>query len=332
MNSTVIYFRDKAGHLIALECQWTWKGGYSKAWKFIDLATEKRLIGAPNPAGKVFVYTIGLMEAFSTQAQYSISSAIEFVKGFSPLKAKKEKRSEHSTENDDEETPEYDNGFARQVEAKLHKEAQRLREQAEANERLQEQIVEMQQQAEELKKLKAAAETKNKEEVERQRQVQLEEVEILKKELERKEEQKHRSERKLEEYQQILEQYSEKEQQLNTKLQSESETRLKKEEEAERLRKERELLELQKKESEEKVNVLTGGLGWEVFKKVNLQKQMENDSEDEQECVICMDNKVECIIEPCGHKVLCNECYGTLKKSTCPVCNSPITGSTKLET
>jgi len=41
------------------------------------------------------------------------------------------------------------------------------------------------------------------------------------------------------------------------------------------------------------------------------------------ECCICMDANSSVILQPCGHKVLCNNCYLRIKKR-CPICRCTI--------
>jgi hypothetical protein len=46
------------------------------------------------------------------------------------------------------------------------------------------------------------------------------------------------------------------------------------------------------------------------------------------ECIICMDNNKNIILQPCGHLVYCNDCYNNYynmqKFMTCPICRNEI--------
>lgn len=52
------------------------------------------------------------------------------------------------------------------------------------------------------------------------------------------------------------------------------------------------------------------------------------------ECVICMDNNKNIILQPCGHLVYCNECYDNYynaqKFMTCPICRNEIANIIKI--
>lgn len=49
-----------------------------------------------------------------------------------------------------------------------------------------------------------------------------------------------------------------------------------------------------------------------------------NTKEDEgkEECKICMDNLVDCVLIECGHMIACRQCGDRL--DTCPICRSPV--------
>lgn len=108
---------------------------------------------------------------------------------------------------------------------------------------------------------------------------------------------------KLEQYQaevqQRLKQEEELRRQLEQRLNREREEKLKQAEEAERLRRENEEILKKQKESEEQVQVLTGGIGYDMFKKINLQKAQAAEEQAEKECAICMENQVEIELVPC---------------------------------
>ena len=63
------------------------------------------------------------------------------------------------------------------------------------------------------------------------------------------------------------------------------------------------------------------------FQLINEQKE-ENKKEKKHLCIICLTNKQEIILSPCGHKCICENCYYKLKNknkiSECPVCRHPI--------
>ena len=41
---------------------------------------------------------------------------------------------------------------------------------------------------------------------------------------------------------------------------------------------------------------------------------------DDNQCIICYDRSIDCVMTPCGHQMCCSEC--AKKLSTCPVCNA----------
>ncbi len=46
------------------------------------------------------------------------------------------------------------------------------------------------------------------------------------------------------------------------------------------------------------------------------------------ECVICLDNFVNCVLLPCNHRCVCSVCTNNLTfivKSTCPICRIKFT-------
>ncbi len=56
------------------------------------------------------------------------------------------------------------------------------------------------------------------------------------------------------------------------------------------------------------------------------EKLSEDENLDSNTCKICMENKIKCVIIPCGHTATCIECSNTLKKkdSLCPICRGKI--------
>jgi len=41
-------------------------------------------------------------------------------------------------------------------------------------------------------------------------------------------------------------------------------------------------------------------------------------------CIVCMENTIDIILEPCYHLCICNDCYQKLEKKYCPCCNFKI--------
>ena len=52
-------------------------------------------------------------------------------------------------------------------------------------------------------------------------------------------------------------------------------------------------------------------------------QSIQTDNEDEQ-CIMCFRNKSTLRLHPCGHKVMCPECYIKMEKGECPICRSDI--------
>ena len=50
------------------------------------------------------------------------------------------------------------------------------------------------------------------------------------------------------------------------------------------------------------------------------------DDGENTECLVCLDNKKDTVIMPCGHLCVCSECGPSLVKNkhTCPICRSHI--------
>ncbi len=59
-----------------------------------------------------------------------------------------------------------------------------------------------------------------------------------------------------------------------------------------------------------------------------------NDDSDEtnEDCIICMENKVSSAFVPCGHMNVCDQCYPKLPTPTCPSCKQPIENHMKIFT
>jgi len=52
-------------------------------------------------------------------------------------------------------------------------------------------------------------------------------------------------------------------------------------------------------------------------------RSIQTDNEEEQ-CIMCFRNKSTLRLHPCGHKVMCPECYIKMEKGECPICRSNI--------
>jgi hypothetical protein len=45
---------------------------------------------------------------------------------------------------------------------------------------------------------------------------------------------------------------------------------------------------------------------------------------EEEQCILCFKNKSSLQLRPCGHKIICPECYTKLEKPECPMCRAEI--------
>lgn len=52
-------------------------------------------------------------------------------------------------------------------------------------------------------------------------------------------------------------------------------------------------------------------------------QSIQTDNEEEQ-CIMCFRNKSTIRLYPCGHKVMCPECYDKMEKGECPICRGDI--------
>jgi hypothetical protein len=52
-------------------------------------------------------------------------------------------------------------------------------------------------------------------------------------------------------------------------------------------------------------------------------------SVDENICQVCYDNKINILLSPCGHMVICDNCMNFIDNN-CPLCRTPITDKTKI--
>lgn len=62
-------------------------------------------------------------------------------------------------------------------------------------------------------------------------------------------------------------------------------------------------------------------------KKLIEDEKLDDNDDENKFCVICLDNKKNCIIKDCGHYILCISCSNKLlesKDKKCPICNIPI--------
>ena len=53
---------------------------------------------------------------------------------------------------------------------------------------------------------------------------------------------------------------------------------------------------------------------------LNTTTEFKDESMINDECILCYDNSIDCVMTPCGHQVCCLQCSANL--DTCPVCNS----------
>ena len=76
------------------------------------------------------------------------------------------------------------------------------------------------------------------------------------------------------------------------------------------------------------------------FEKNNLEDIVQNNSDDEveynkisnQDCIICMDEKANCLFQPCNHLVACMDCAQHHSIRECPMCRTPITSKRDITT
>lgn len=66
-----------------------------------------------------------------------------------------------------------------------------------------------------------------------------------------------------------------------------------------KLRKENEELEAKRKILESQIFLLTGGLGYETYRRVHMQI---NKQESDMECAVCMENQVAIELRPCKYQ------------------------------
>jgi len=56
-----------------------------------------------------------------------------------------------------------------------------------------------------------------------------------------------------------------------------------------------------------------------------LRKLVREDKEA-RECVICLDNAKNVLLQPCMHMAMCNQCFDTKKPTECPICRAVVSG------
>jgi len=71
--------------------------------------------------------------------------------------------------------------------------------------------------------------------------------------------------------------------------------------------------------------VLTGVVTTTTVASVEQEKEKEKEL---NECKVCFENEIDCLLLPCSHLAICSDCAGELKK--CPICNSAISKSQKI--
>ncbi|GMH60419.1 hypothetical protein TL16_g03045 [Triparma laevis f. inornata] len=61
---------------------------------------------------------------------------------------------------------------------------------------------------------------------------------------------------------------------------------------------------------------------------VPLKDSFEEEDDDEDKCIICLDSVVNAKLRPCGHSAICRECTDELMKRAepCPLCRKRISG------
>jgi serine/threonine protein kinase len=59
--------------------------------------------------------------------------------------------------------------------------------------------------------------------------------------------------------------------------------------------------------------------------------QEDNEIDESQSCVVCLENVRNHACIPCGHKVLCEECAPNIEQQgKCPICRAEVTYCTKI--
>jgi hypothetical protein len=67
---------------------------------------------------------------------------------------------------------------------------------------------------------------------------------------------------------------------------------------------------------------------------IEKKKAEEKIMEDPSVCVVCMDEKADCCLKPCGHLCLCQTCAIEIhtRRETCPICRACIQETLKVYT
>ena len=58
-------------------------------------------------------------------------------------------------------------------------------------------------------------------------------------------------------------------------------------------------------------------------KEDNLRHDMQVKKINKLICKICLENTVECILEPCMHFCCCLDCINKITNNNCPICRTP---------
>jgi hypothetical protein len=68
-----------------------------------------------------------------------------------------------------------------------------------------------------------------------------------------------------------------------------------------------------------------------AFAEVRMDE--EEDIDENQLCVVCLENPREEVLVPCGHWVMCSECCAEIKSSSneCPMCRQEIIESAAVD-
>lgn len=69
-----------------------------------------------------------------------------------------------------------------------------------------------------------------------------------------------------------------------------------------------------------------GGVITAIEDAYGISKSSLAETQDKEDCLICMGNPVNTMIKPCNHMAMCNECAEILKQksSICPLCKAKI--------
>jgi predicted nuclease with TOPRIM domain len=88
-------------------------------------------------------------------------------------------------------------------------------------------------------------------------------------------------------------------------------------------------LETYKQQLEENIDMLNKSVSSLSSYNTDLKCEIEKFN-----CVVCMDNQKDIILEPCGHLVFCNDCYNncynTYSNLECPICRIQVNGIIKI--